>query len=102
MNFPSQIFFNDINYGYRAALLKKSSLWLLPFNMAMVSYCFYEKVRRTMRTAIVSYFYSFSAAELNNIESEDKVFAQEFSYEESDYGDRDDEDIYQMHSWQVK
>ena len=38
-----------------------------------------EKVRRTMRTAIVSYllkyFYSFSAAELNNIESEDEIFA---------------------------
>ena len=44
-----------------------------------------------MHTAIVSYllkyFYSFSAAELCNIESEDKVFAHEFSYEESDYGD---------------
>ena len=31
MNFPSQIFFNDINHGYRAAILKKSSLWLLLF-----------------------------------------------------------------------
>ena len=42
-----------------------------------------------MRTAIISYllkyFYSFSAAELNNIESEDEVFAQEFSCEESDF-----------------
>ena len=50
-----------------------------------------------MRTAVVSYLlkylFSFSAAELNNIESEDEVFAQEFSYEESDYGDSDDEDI---------
>ena len=50
-----------------------------------------------MRTAIISYllkyFYSFSAAVLNNIESEDEVFAQEFSYEESDYGDSDNEDI---------
>ena len=31
MNFLSQIFFNDINHGYRAAILKKSSLWLLLF-----------------------------------------------------------------------
>ena len=50
-----------------------------------------------MRIAIVSYllkyFYSFSAAELNNIESEDEVFAEEFSCEESDYGDSDDENI---------
>ena len=31
MNFPSQIFFNDINYGYRAVILKKNSVWLVPF-----------------------------------------------------------------------
>ena len=60
MNFPSQINFNNINHGYKAALLKKNSLWLLSFYMDVVSYCFYKKVRRTMRTAIVSYFYSFS------------------------------------------
>ena len=38
-----------------------------------------------MRNAIVSYFYSFSAAELSNIEREDELFALEFSYEESDF-----------------
>ena len=46
--------------------------------MAVASYCYYKKVSRTMRTAIVSYllmyFYSFSAAELNNIESGDEAF----------------------------
>ena len=46
--------------------------------MAVASYCYYEKVRRKIGTAIVShvlkYFYSFSAAELNNNESEDEVF----------------------------
>ena len=97
MNFPSQIFFDDINHGYRAALLKKNSLCLLPFYVTVASYCYYEKVRRMIRIAILlyllKYFYSFSAVELNNIESEDEVFAQEFSYEESDYGDSDDEDI---------
>ena len=41
MNFPSQIFFNDINHGYRAAILKKSSLWLLPSYMAVATYCYY-------------------------------------------------------------
>ena len=74
MNFPSQIFLNKINHGYKAALLKKNSLWLLSFHMDVASYCYYEKARRTMNTAIVSYllkhFYSFSAAELNNIESQ--------------------------------
>ena len=54
MNFLSQIFFNDINHGYRAAILKKISLWLLPFYMVVATYFCYEKVRRKMRTAIVS------------------------------------------------
>ena len=54
MNFPSQIFFNDINDGYRAAILKKNSLWLLPSGIVVATYFCYEKVRRTMRTAIVS------------------------------------------------
>ena len=55
MNFSSQIFFNDINHGYRATILKKNSLWLLSFFMAMATYSYYEKVRKTMCTAIVSY-----------------------------------------------
>ena len=40
--------------------------------------------------SILKYFYSFSAAELNSIKSEDNIFAQEFSDEESD-DDSDDE-----------
>ena len=36
-------------------LLKKNSLWLLPFYMAVATYFYYGKVRRMMRTAIVSY-----------------------------------------------
>ena len=43
--------------------------------------------------ALLKYFYSFSAAELNNIGSEDDVFAQECSCEESDFRDSDDEYI---------
>ena len=88
MNFPSQIFFQ------------------IPFYMTVTSYCYYGKVRRTMRTAIVQYllkyFYSFSAAELNNIEHDDKAFVQEFLGKESDYGDSDDENIEQRYIWQVK
>ena len=55
MNFPSQIFLTDINHGYRAAILKKSYFWLLPSYMVVATNCFYEKVRRAMRTTIVSY-----------------------------------------------
>ena len=36
-------------------LLKKTSLWPLPFFMALVTYSHYEKVRRTMRAEIVLY-----------------------------------------------
>ena len=65
--------------------------------MAVASYCYYKKVCTKMCTAIVlyllKYFYSFSSGELNNIESEDEDFAQEFSYEKSNYEDSDDEDI---------
>ena len=55
MNLPSQIFFNNSNLGNRAATLKENTLWLLPFYMAVATYCYYKKVRRTMRTAIVSH-----------------------------------------------
>ena len=61
--------------------------------MAVASYCYYEKVRRMIGTAIVSYLVKYFYSELNNIGSEDEVFTDEFSYEESDYGDSDDEDI---------
>ena len=54
MNFLSQIFFNDINHGYRATLLKKKSLWLLPLYMVVATYFCYETVGRAIRTAIVS------------------------------------------------
>ena len=40
--------------GYRAAILMKNSLWLLPFYMVVAIYFYYEKVRRTMHTAILS------------------------------------------------
>ena len=55
INFPSQVFSNDIDHGYRAAILKKNSSWLLLFHMAVATYYYYKKVRRTMSTAIVSY-----------------------------------------------
>ena len=53
MNFPSQIFFNDIHDGLRAAILKKNYLWLLAFDMAADSY--YEKVQRAMCTGNLLY-----------------------------------------------
>ena len=52
--FSSTDIFNNINHGYRAATFMKKVLWLLPFYMVVATYFYYEKVRRTMRTAIVS------------------------------------------------
>ena len=54
-NVSSQIFLNDINLGYRAAILKKNYVAASRFYVAVATYCYCEKVRRTMRTAIVSY-----------------------------------------------
>ena len=52
--FPSQIFVNDVNI-VRAAILKKVSLWLLPFYLIVVAtFSYYERLHRRMRTAIVS------------------------------------------------
>ena len=42
MNFLSETFFNDINHGYRATILKKDYLWLLPFYMAVATYFYYK------------------------------------------------------------
>ena len=56
MSFPSQIFFNDVNHGYSAAILKKKYLWLLPLYMVVATYFCYERMRRMMRTATVSNF----------------------------------------------
>ena len=59
MNFILQMFFNDIDHGYRTAVMKKNSLWLLPFFMAVVTYFYYEKACKTMLTAIISYILKF-------------------------------------------
>ena len=47
MNFSSQIVFNDINHGYKAAILKENSLWLLPFYMTVATYFYYKKLLKT-------------------------------------------------------
>ena len=46
--------FTDVFNDYRAAILKKNSLWLLPFYMVVATYFYFEKVRRAIRAAIVS------------------------------------------------
>ena len=53
MNFPAQIFFIDINYGYKAAILKKFFV-AVSLYMVVATYLYYEKVHRTMRNAIIS------------------------------------------------
>ena len=43
MNFSSEVLFNDINHGFRATILKKRSLWLLPFFMAVANIAIMKK-----------------------------------------------------------
>ena len=59
MNFPSYIFVNDIDHGYRAATLKKNYLWLLSFYMAVATYCYYEKERIVSYNYIVQLYRTF-------------------------------------------
>ena len=59
MNFPSQIFFNDI--GYKAALLKKNSQWLLSIYMHVASYCYYEKGSRMNARSLSIFFFNCRA-----------------------------------------
>ena len=56
--------------------------------MAAACYCYCAQNECTL----LKFFYSFSATELNDIEIEDEDFAQEFSYEKSDYGNGNDGD----------
>ena len=59
-----------------------TDIFLIPFYMAVASYCYYEKVRRTIGTAIVSYllkyFHFFSAAELNILRVSTKFLLRNF------------------------
>ena len=76
MNFSSQILFNDIDHVCRAAILKKNYMWLLPFYMVVATYFYYEKVRRTMRTAIVSNLLKYSVVSLDSTSSQEFIVIQ--------------------------
>ena len=58
MNFPSQIFFNNINHGYRAAIFLKKFLWLLPFYMlwlfiSMMKWCAERFALQLYQTSLI-------------------------------------------------
>ena len=53
--FSFKYIFNNIYHEYSAAILKKSSLWVLPPYMVVATYCYYKKESRMMHTAIVLY-----------------------------------------------
>ena len=101
--FSSWIFLHRYFLTIRA-LLKKNSLWLLSIYMDVASYCYYEKGSRTNARSL-SIFILFQLQSWiilrvrtmfllrNNIESENDVFAQELSCEETDFWDSDDEYI---------
>ena len=47
-------------------MFKKNSLWLLPFFVAVATYCYNEKVRIARRTAITLYVLNAMDVTLNN------------------------------------
>ena len=56
MNFAAKIVFNNINHGYRAAIYIQEKFFVGALSyMAVATYCYYKKERRTMHTAIVLY-----------------------------------------------
>ena len=77
MNFPSKIFSNDINHCYRAAILKKNSLWLLPFYMAVATYCYYEncaeRCAMQLYRTFLSLFFSRCSKAVSNIDTKDQA-----------------------------
>ena len=73
---------NDINHAYKEAILKKNSLWLLPFDIAAATYCHHEKVHRTMCIAIASYLLNsnkFELTHLNKNMKRKKNYSKNFS-----------------------
>ena len=94
MNFPSQIFFNNINHGYKAAKLQILCgcfrfIWM-SFLIAIIKRFAERCTRQLYRIFILfQYFYYFYHFYFYTfflfIESEDEIFAKEFSYEESDF-----------------
>ena len=57
MNFLSQIFFNDINNGY--SCIKEIFFVAASILYVVATYFYYEKISRTMRTAIVSDLFKY-------------------------------------------
>ena len=56
-------------------------------------------VRIVIVSYLLKYFYSLTTAGLRDIESESKVFIEEFPWKEIDYGDSEDEVIEQLYTW---
>ena len=83
--------FKDINHGYKAALLKKSLCGCFQFIWIWLLIDFWKGTQG--ECLLLKYFCSISAGELNNIDNEDKVFAKQFSSEESEFWDSDNEYI---------
>ena len=54
--FFRRYFFKDFDHSHRTTILKKNPLYLLLFFMAVVPSCYYEKIRTTMCTAVVSLY----------------------------------------------
>ena len=78
MNFPSQIFFNHKSFI-------KEKFFVAAFNLYGCGFLLLLSKGAQNECPLLKYFYSFSAVERNNTQSENDVFAKEFSCEERDF-----------------
>ena len=104
MNFPSQIFLTILimvtkQFYWRKILcgyFRFIWVWLL---IAIMKRRLERWTLQLYRTSL-SIFILFQLLSWKVLRAE--LFAHEFSYEESDYGDSDEEDIDQLYIWLVK
>ena len=50
-------FLNNFDHSCRTTILRKKSLWLLPYLIVVPTSCYYEKVHRTMHTVVLLYLF---------------------------------------------
>ena len=104
MNFPSQIFLTILIMVTKQLYWKKILCGYFRFTWIWLLIAIMK--RGAERWALQLYHTSLSIFILCYLQSwvilRVEVFAQEFSYKESDYGDSDNEDIEQLYIWLVK
>ena len=105
--FSSQIFSNDINHGYRAAILKKNPLWRLLFFMAVMKRCAERCALQLYCTSLI-YFWALLLKQRMSLTQSNVIIIMRYS-EHSTAGlnsrkqdDTKNETHWNKESWHLK